>query len=125
MTVHVKSKFYLFRNPFFVSQRARCFPAGNYCVETYEQIVQGEQFQTYQPVLTLLHVNAATGSSQSDQMIPVDPEELELVFIMDQDQTETVGWEGDLSEQEERLIVEICRTQRPVSKKSPFASLVH
>lgn len=123
MSVQVKSKFYLFRNPFCVSRRARCFPAGNYCVETYEQIVQGDQFLIYQPVLTLLHMNAATEAGEFGGMIPVDPEELELVFMMDQ--AKAVAWEGDLSEQEERLIADICRSQRRVSEKSPFASLVY
>lgn len=126
MSVHVKSRLYLFRNPFFVSKRARCLLAGTYCVETYEQVVTGENFLTYQPVLTLLHLKTTTGSGSSDGMIEVNPEELELAVMMDPDKA--VCWdflEDDMSEQEQQLIAGIYRTKRHASERSPFMALVH
>lgn len=126
MGVQVKSRFYLFHNPFFVSRQDRHLPAGNYCVETYEQVVQGEKFLTYLPVLTLLHLNNTADTSASDGMILVDLAELELAFTVDQ--AEAVGWdflEDDLSEQEERLIGALCRTKMRASTRSPFVAMLH
>ncbi|HBU97711.1 hypothetical protein [Thalassospira lucentensis] len=95
-------------------------------METYEQVVPGENFLTYQPVLTLLHLKTTTGSGSSDGMIEVNPEELELAVMMDPDKA--VCWdflEDDMSEQEQQLIAGIYRTKRHASERSPFMALVH
>ncbi|MFC4236762.1 hypothetical protein ACFOY8_16280 [Thalassospira xianhensis] len=125
MSVRTISNVYRFKNPFNLTGRAQSLPAGTYCVETYEELAEGDHFVTYQPVLSLLHINGALGSANARVSIQVSLEELDLALVMDEIAEEELALiNADISEQELNLLSEIRRAGRGASVKSPFATVM-
>ena len=115
MRVNVTSKSYCFRHPFFVSYLGEALPAGNYRVEAYDRVVMGVKVITYEPVLVLLHINAPENAFNSSGVIPIDPDELDLIFMNDQQCDVCCNFlDGELSEQEEDLIAFLNHVKRDV-----------
>lgn len=125
MRVSVTSKSYCFRHPFFVSYLGRSLPAGNYRAEAYEQVLMGEKFMTYQPVLVLLHIDAPGNMFNSGGVIPIGSDELDLICQNDRQNDHLWGFFGDeISEQEEDLIAFLNHVKTDVLVPSPVSELV-
>jgi len=52
-------------------------PAGDYTVDTYEELVQGLSFPVYRRVSTQLHMRNIPGHPGRSQTLEIDPQELE------------------------------------------------
>jgi len=125
MSVRAISNVYRFKHPFNLSGRTRNLPAGTYCVETYEEMAKGDSFVTYQPVLSLLHINGTPTSDAARLSIQVSLEELDLALVMDGIAEEELALiDADISDQELNLLSEIRRAGRVASVKSPFATVM-
>lgn len=125
MSVRTISNVYRFRHPFNLTGLTRNLPAGTYCVETYEELAEGDSFVTYQPVLSLLHINGTPASDAARLSILVSLEELDLALMMDEIAEEELALlDADISEQELNLLGEIHRASRVSSARSPFAMVI-
>ena len=81
MTIRTSKKTVIFRKPFILVGLDGEQPAGAYCVETDEELLEGMSRTAYRRVLTLIHLHARPGRRQ---MLPIDPTELDLALKRDQ-----------------------------------------
>ncbi|MFC3676788.1 hypothetical protein [Ferrovibrio xuzhouensis] len=66
-----------FLHPFSLSVLDKPLPAGRYLVITEEDEIAGVSFQAFHRTATLLHLPAIGGSSSMQQLVTVNPDELE------------------------------------------------
>ena len=125
MSVRTINRVYCFKHPFHLLGRVQSLPAGTYCVETYEELEKGNSFVTYQPVLSLLHINGTSASDDARGSIQVSLEELDLAIMMDELAAEEIALlDGNISEQEQHLLGELRRVSRFGTARSPFSSVI-
>ena len=84
MTLRTTSKTVTFARPFALDAGARTFPAGDYLVETDEEMIEGLSFPAWRRVATTIHVR----SDGATQVRPVDPAVLGLILARDATTTE-------------------------------------
>lgn len=68
-----------FSGPFYLNGYDETFPAGEYDVETDEELIEGVSFLAYRRIATLLHVRSKTGA----RTLTIDPRELDLAILVD------------------------------------------
>jgi hypothetical protein len=59
-------------------------PAGDYLVETDEELIEGISRLAYRRLATHLHLPSRSQSPDTQQMIAIDPVELEAALLRDQ-----------------------------------------
>jgi hypothetical protein len=59
-------------------------PAGDYLIETDEELIEGISRLAYRRLATHLHLPSRSQSSYTQQMVVVDPVELEAALLRDQ-----------------------------------------
>jgi hypothetical protein len=77
------SRTIVFARPFRLTAIDRLLPAGTYIVETDEELLQTLSFPAYRRVATWLRLPAPPGSAALDQVLNIDPAELELALAVD------------------------------------------
>ena len=68
-----------FSGPFQLHGYDETFPAGDYDVETDEELIEGVSFLAYRRTATLLHVRSKTRS----RILAIDPRDLDLAILVD------------------------------------------
>jgi hypothetical protein len=74
-----------FSQPFLLTGIDRLLPAGDYRVVTDDLVLDGESFQAFRRVATMMMV--PTRNRGSLEMIVIDPDELELALAAPADQS--------------------------------------
>lgn len=82
-----------FHKPFVLRNLEGLQPAGDYVVETDEELIQGISRIMYRRVATFLHLPAVSVSVYPNQIVPVDPTELEVARLTSLGLTLRNGWQ--------------------------------
>lgn len=72
-----------FARPFVLEGYEQELPAGEYVVETEEELIQGLSFPAYRRVLTMLHVDLLPGRPGEKEAWSIDPRNLGAALIRD------------------------------------------
>jgi hypothetical protein len=72
-----------FLMPFSIAAANQELPAGNYLVETHEELIQGLSFRAYRRVATFLRIPQPSAPSAQLFSIPIDPDKLEAALARD------------------------------------------
>ena len=77
ITARTSRKTVTFARPFLLSGIDEVQPAGTYTVETDEELVQGVSFPAYRRTATLIFLPSRPGGAFLEQVVDIDPLELE------------------------------------------------
>jgi hypothetical protein len=83
MTVRTSHKTVTFTRPFSLSGIDEVQPAGHYTVETHEESLSGLSFSAWRRVATLIFLPSRPGGAFVEQLVDIDPLELESAQEMD------------------------------------------
>ena len=72
-----------FTRPFVIDGFEQELPAGDYVIETEEELIQGLSFPVYRRVSTTLHVDRIPGRPGQKESWQIVPEALEAALILD------------------------------------------
>jgi hypothetical protein len=72
-----------FRRPFVLGGFDEVLPAGDYIVETDEEMLDGISFPAYRRISTLIYLHAKPGSPGRRQALTIDPNELDAALLRD------------------------------------------
>ena len=84
MTIRTSEKTVTFRRPFVLGEFEEVLPAGDYRVETDEELLEGISFPAYRRILTLIHLHANPEHPGRTQTMTIDPNELDAALERDQ-----------------------------------------
>jgi hypothetical protein len=82
-----------FSRPFVIDGFEQELPAGDYVVETEEELIEGLSFPAYRRVSTTLHVNRIPGRPGQKESWQIVPEALEAALNRDGVGTQVFGLE--------------------------------
>lgn len=77
MTTHTSKKTVTFRRPFVLGGFDKVLPAGDYSVETDEELLEGISFAAYRRILTVIHLHSRSGHPDLTRALTIDPNELD------------------------------------------------
>jgi hypothetical protein len=77
MSVRTSHKTVTFTRPFSLSRLDKVQAAGTYTVETHEELLPGVSFPAWRRIATLLFLPSRPGGAFVEQMVDIDPLELE------------------------------------------------
>lgn len=77
MSVRSSHKTVTFTQPFSLSALDEVQAAGTYTVETHEELLSGVSFPAWRRIATLLFLPSRPGGAFVEQMVDIDPLELE------------------------------------------------
>jgi hypothetical protein len=77
MIVRTSRKTVTFTRPFSLSGIDEAQPPGTYVVETDEELLEDLSFPAYRRVATLIWLRSQPGRAIAEQMVAIDPLELE------------------------------------------------
>lgn len=83
MTQRTSRKTVTFGRDFVVGDFDEVLPAGDYVVETEEELLEGLSFPAYRRILTLLHLRTAPGRTGLGATLTIDPAALEAALERD------------------------------------------
>lgn len=83
MKTRIREKTVTFRRPFVLAGLDEVLPAGDYSVETEEELVEGISYAAYRRTATLLRPHAKLGPSHLTRAMTIDPEELDAALARD------------------------------------------
>lgn len=72
-----------FKRPFALTGLEEVLPAGDYSVETQEELVPGISYAAYRRTSTVLRLPAKSGPSHLTRAMTVDPDELDAAMERD------------------------------------------
>jgi hypothetical protein len=72
-----------FTRPFRVAGFDQELPAGDYVIETEEELIQGLSFPAYRRVSTALHVDRIPGRPGQKESWQIEPDALEAALALD------------------------------------------
>ncbi len=81
--IRTTTKTVTFARPFVLAGYGDPLPAGNYVVETDEELLDGVSFVAYRRISTVLHLHARPSSPGRRQVLPIDPAELDAALTRD------------------------------------------
>jgi hypothetical protein len=79
----VESTTVTFTRPFVIAGFEQELPAGEYVIETEEELIEGLSFPAYRRVSTTLHVDRIPGRPGQKESWQIVPEALEVALIRD------------------------------------------
>ena len=79
MTIRTTARTVTLAHPFKLGRDDALFPAGDYLVETDEEMIEGLSFPAWRRVATTIHVR----SDGATQVMPLDAGALELILSRD------------------------------------------
>lgn len=77
MTTRTSHKSVTFTRPFALSGIDGVQPPGTYTVETHEELLRGVSFAAYRRTATLIFLPSRAGGPFVEQLVDIDPLELE------------------------------------------------
>ena len=90
MTIRTSEKTVTFRRPFVIGAFEEVLPAGDYRVETDEELLEGISFPAYRRILTLIHLHAKPAHPGRTRTMTIDPNELDAALERDRAPIETL-----------------------------------
>ena len=84
MTNRTTEKTVTFRRPFSLGRFDEKLPAGDYIVETEEELLEGLSFPAYRRKLTLIYLPANPRRPKCRQALPINPDALDAALLRDQ-----------------------------------------
>ena len=84
MKTRTSEKTVRFGRPFALAGLDEVLPAGDYTVETEEELVAGISYAVYRRTATVLHLPARSGPSHLTRATTIDPAELDAALARDQ-----------------------------------------
>ena len=88
MTTRTNEKFVTFRRPFVLDGFDGVLPAGDYRVETDEELLDTILTTAYRKKLSFLHLLSVPGRPGTKQALPIDSCELDAAMLRDQTDVE-------------------------------------
>jgi hypothetical protein len=82
-----------FNRPFVIDGFEQELPAGDYIIETEEELIEGLSFPAYRRISTTLHVDKIPGRPGQRESWRIVPEALETALIRDRVATQVSGLE--------------------------------
>lgn len=76
MMTRSSTKTVTFTKPFNLRGIERELPAGDYTVETHEELIQGLSFPVYRRASTQIHLCTVPGHAGWTQILEIDPQDL-------------------------------------------------
>jgi len=83
--IRTTEKTVIFRHPFFINNLDEPLPAGDYLVETDEELLEGVSFRAYRRILTVMQLPAVFGHPGATHSLTVDPDELDAALKRDRE----------------------------------------
>jgi hypothetical protein len=83
VTVRTSRKTITFQKPFFLGTDDERLPAGDYVVETDEELIQGLSFPAYRRIQTLIHLHSLSDSPQFTRTKVIDPKDLDYAIAQE------------------------------------------
>lgn len=83
MTKRTSNRTVTFKRPFALTGLDEVLPAGDYSVETEEELVPGISYAAYRRTSTVLRLPAKSGPSHLMRAVTVDPDELDAAIERD------------------------------------------
>ena len=83
MKTRTSEKTVTFRRPFVLAGLDEVLPAGDYSVETEEELVDGISYVAYRRTETVLRLHVKSGPSHLTRAMTIDPVELEAALERD------------------------------------------
>lgn len=84
MTTRTSRKTVTFYNAFTLGSLDEVHSAGDYVVETDEELIQGLSFPAYRRTLTVIHLREKSGNTALTRAMTIDPSQLERALERDQ-----------------------------------------
>jgi hypothetical protein len=84
MTHRVSKHLVTFRSAFFLDSLEDKWPAGDYTIETEEELIDGSSFQTFRSVRTTMIIYPKPGRRNGTKFISIDPADLAAALARDQ-----------------------------------------
>ena len=84
MMIRTIKKTVTFRRPFILGGLDEVLPAGAYCVETDEELLDSISFPAYRRILTVMHLHPKPSDPGLTQTLTIDPNELDAAIKRDQ-----------------------------------------
>lgn len=81
------SKTVTFAKPFTLGDIDEVFPAGDYVVETDEDLLQGLSFSAYLRIATVIYLPNRPGNPRLSRALTIDPQELDASLSLDREET--------------------------------------
>ena len=85
MTIRTSSKTVTFTRPFVLSEIDGTQPAGDYTVETEEELLEALSFPAWRRLCTMIRIPGRPGASVSEQVAPIDPNALDAALALDKE----------------------------------------
>jgi len=83
MTTRTSEKIVTFLNPFSFSSLDEELAAGNYTVQTDEELIEGLSFAAYHRVDTMIYLPATRKRPGERRILSIDPDELDAALKQD------------------------------------------
>jgi hypothetical protein len=83
MTVRTSQRTVTFTRPFSLNGLDEAQPAGTYTVQTYEESLSGLSFLAWRRTATLIFLSSRPGGAFLEQLVEIDPLELEAALERD------------------------------------------
>ncbi|MFC1673080.1 hypothetical protein ACFL12_02895 [Pseudomonadota bacterium] len=83
MTARTNTKTVTFTEPFNLRGIEGELPAGDYTVETQEELIEGLSFPVYRRVLTQIHLGTVKGHPGWSQTFEIHPQDLNGALALD------------------------------------------
>lgn len=80
-----------FRHPFVLDSFDEELPAGDYNVETDDELLEGISFAAYRRILTVIHLHPKSGRPGVTEALTIDPSELDAALERDRARTEAIA----------------------------------
>jgi hypothetical protein len=84
MATRTTSNIVTFTKPFVLGDFDEVLPAGDYVVDTDEDLLQGLSFSAYLRVATIVHLPDKSGNSRLSRALTIDPHKLDKALARDQ-----------------------------------------
>ncbi len=83
MTTRTRQETVRFNRSFFVPGLEEMLPAGEYCVEVDEELLEGVSFVAYRRVLVMLQLPPSLSRPGRRETLAMDPSELDAALAFD------------------------------------------
>lgn len=92
MTIRTNKRNVTFRKPFTLAGLEEMQPAGNYEVETDEELIEGLSFSAWKRKLTLIRLHGSSGQAGLMQTLKIDPADLDAALRRDTESEEIANF---------------------------------
>lgn len=83
----IRERTVTFKRPFVLAELDEVLPAGDYSVETKEELIGGLSYAAYRRTSTVIRLPASSGPSRLTRAMTIDPDELEKALEHDRNRT--------------------------------------